>query len=127
MATGCSHKITQDVPYKEKKPNKVLNDLFVQNVESLGRGLFPRPDLAPKGSTDLGDVSHVVPTIGAYLDLCGPGISLHSKEFHEASIGDAAWKMIADSAKAMAFTAVDVLALPEKMDEMKKSFINQED
>jgi amidohydrolase len=124
LATGCDFKITEDVPYREMKPNKILNDLAVENLKSLGRDIFPGPKRGGLGSTDLGDVSHITPAISLTVALAGPDIIWHSKEVHKASIGEDAWKMIADAAKAIAFTAVDVLAIPGKLDEVKSEFNN---
>jgi amidohydrolase len=124
LATGCDFKITEDVPYREMKPNKILNDLAVENLKSLGRDIFPGPKRGGLGSTDLGDVSHITPAISLTVALAGPDIIWHSKEVHKASIGEDAWKMIADAAKAIAFTAVDALAIPGKLDEVKSEFNN---
>ena len=101
----------------------MLNELFSQNAEKVGRELFPFPELAPKGSTDLGNVSHVVPTIGTFLGICELGVPIHSKEFTAAAVSEEAWKMLLDGAKIMAFVAIDTLAVPGKMDEIKAAFV----
>ena len=54
--------------------------------------------------------------------LPGAGVAWHSKEVHEAAVGEDAWKMLADGAKAIAFTAIDVLAVPGKLDKVKAEF-----
>lgn len=124
LATGCDFKITEDVPYREMMPNSILNDLAVENLKSLGRDIFPGPKRGGIGSTDLGDVSHVTPAISLTVALAGADMIWHSKEVHKASIGEDAWRMIADAAKAIAFTAVDILAIPAKLDEVKNEFDN---
>ncbi len=122
LASGCTHKLVEDSPYKEKKPNSVLNELFVKNANSLGREMFPRPDMVPRGSTDLGNLSHAVPTIGTFLEICGLEIPNHSKELAEAATKEPAWKMIEDAARIMAYMAIDVMSDPQVMDRIKQSF-----
>ncbi len=122
LATGCTYKIREDVPYKEMKVNEVLNELAVENLKSLGYDIFPGPERGGVGSTDLGDVSHVTPALSLMVVLPGAGFAWHSKEVHEAAVGTDAWKMVADGAKAIAFTAIDVLAVPGKLDEVKAEF-----
>lgn len=122
MATGCTFKITEDVPYREMKANNVLNELAVENLKYLGHNVFPGLERGGVGSTDLGDVSHVVPAISLMVMLVGAGMIWHTKDVHEASVGNEATNMIALGAKAIAFTAIDVLAIPGKLDEVKKDF-----
>ena len=58
------------------------------------------------GSTDMGDVSHVVPTIHPVLDI-GTVCAGHSIEMTAASIAPGADRCLIDGAKAMAMTIVD--------------------
>jgi len=37
------------------------------------------------GSTDMGDVTHVVPGIHAYIQICGEEVAGHSLEFAKIS------------------------------------------
>jgi amidohydrolase len=122
MATGCTYKIHEDVPYREMNVNEVLNKLAVENLKSLGHAMFPGPERGGVGSTDLGDVSHVTPAISLMVMLPGAGFAWHSKEVHEAAGGSDAWKVVADGAKAIAFTAIDILAVPTRLDEVKAEF-----
>ena len=123
LATGCTHEFTEDAPYKEKKPNSVLNELFVNNAKTLGREMFPRPDMVPRGSTDLGNLSHAVPTIVTFLEICGLEVPNHPKELAEAAIKEPAWEMIEDAARIMAFMAVDVMSDPRLEERIKQAFL----
>ena len=122
LATGCTHKITEDVPYREMKLNKTLNELAVQNLSDLGCDIFPGPERGGVGSTDLGNVSQVIPAVSLMVALIGAGFIWHSKDVHDASVGEGAQKMIAEGAKAIAATAIDVLAIPGKLEEVKRDF-----
>jgi len=79
--------------------------------------------MVPRGSTDLGNLSHAIPTIGTFLGICGLEIPNHSKELSEAANKEPAWKMIEDAAKIMAFIAVDVMSDPELMKRIKQAFL----
>jgi len=122
LATGCTHKITEDVPYREMRINKTLNELAVQNLSDLGCDIFPGPERGSLGSTDLGNVSQIIPALSLTVALIGAGFIWHSKDVHDASIGKGAQQMISYGAKAIAATAIDVLAIPGKLDEVKRDF-----
>lgn len=93
--------------YKAMKPNRALGEAFVRNLVTLGEPLCPPADRS-MGSTDMGDVSQVVPAIHPYLRICGEDVAGHSREFAAASISEAGQKAMLVAAKAMAMTAVDV-------------------
>jgi len=122
LSTGCTYKITEDIPYREMKVNQVLNDIALSNLEALGRNIFPGPKRGGLGSTDLGDVSHIVPAISLSVSIGGTDLIWHSKSVHEAAVGESARQMISDGAKALAFTAVDILASPENLNKVKEDF-----
>ena len=46
----------------------------------------------------------------------------HSHEFHNASVGPAARAALIDAAKAMAMTAIDLIAVPGELEAIKKEF-----
>ncbi len=63
------------------------------------------------GSTDMGDVSHVVPSIHPWLAIVDEGTALcHEHRFAEAAASDAAGRTAIVAAKALARTAVEFLA-----------------
>ena len=121
-ATGCTYTITSEFGYREMNPNRVLRELFDKNMARLGRGYLDGFEPSRISSTDMGNISQVVPAIHPYLGLDVPDFSWHSTVVHEAAITDSAWLMAADGAKALAFTAVDVLSEPGKMDEVRRAF-----
>jgi metal-dependent amidase/aminoacylase/carboxypeptidase family protein len=81
------------------------------HLERLGR--HPK-DVDPRvgtGSTDMGDVSHVVPAIHPWLAIVGEGEALcHEHRFAEAAVAAPADHTAIVAAKAMARTAVEFLA-----------------
>lgn len=107
VSTGCKYHIKpRGLACREINVNRELSKLFDENFRSLGLTVTPRGD--SKGSTDVGNVSHVVPTIQAYVgigaDFC------HTIEFREASILETGDQAVINGAKAMALTATDILS-----------------
>ncbi len=112
QAVGCQLKFTVTPGYKEIIPNRILAGLFKTNVELLGRVVI-EPDLNERmGSTDMGDVSHIVPAIHPYLAIAPANLAGHTVEFKEYCISDAGKAGMLDAAKALAMTAVDLLSNP---------------
>jgi amidohydrolase len=114
LATGATLTFrTVGHAYKAMRPNHALGAAFVENLETLGVPLNPPPPDEGMGSTDMGDVSQVVPAIHAYIQICGDEIAGHSREFAAASISDRGQTAMLIAAKALAMTAVDLLTDPQ--------------
>jgi amidohydrolase len=112
QAVGCQLKFSILLGYKDIIPNHILADLFKSNLESLGRIVVdPEPD-ERMGSTDMGDVSHLVPSIHPYLAIAPENIAGHTLEFKEYCLSEAGKAGMLDAAKAMAMTAIDLLTNP---------------
>jgi amidohydrolase len=109
-ATGASVDIEWcDVDYLDIRYNAPLAERFQTNAESLGREFFPydRLPASVQGSTDMGNVSHQVPSIHPMLAAAPAHCTIHNPEFAKWSgseMGDAA---ALDGAKALAMTAID--------------------
>ena len=98
--------------YKAMRPNRALGNSFVENMTVLGEPLNPPKDNA-LGSTDMGDVSQVVPSIHAYIQICEDDVAGHSREFTGASGSERGHRAMIVAAKAMAMTTVDLLTDPD--------------
>ena len=106
--------------YEPMQPNRVLIDLWSENLEQIGVEVQePEGGL---GSTDMGNVSQVVPTIHPYVKIVGEGTPHHSKAFAAAADSEEGYDAMLKGAKAMAMTAVDILSNPEKVEEMWGDF-----
>ena len=97
---GCS--------YKAMKCNKILGDMFLKHVATNGMPHTPTDDNA-MGSTDMGDVTQVVPGIHPYVKIAETSVAGHSREFAEASQSETGQVAMLAAAKALAMTAVDLL------------------
>jgi amidohydrolase len=109
VATGCRLELAQDGnPFTDMVTDAVLADLYAANSEALGRTMARSAPDAYDGSTDMGNVSHEVPTLHAMLDIGSAPASNHQKEFAAHTITPDGEQAIRDGAIAMAWTAVDV-------------------
>lgn len=113
LATGCELSTDQACPdYADLRPDPRMLALYQANAEALGRVFPDLPHGAAVGAaTDMGNVSHVVPTIHPTLGLdCAPAAN-HQPEFTAACVTPTADQAVVEGAIAMAWTAAD-LAVP---------------
>jgi amidohydrolase len=124
-ATGTEVSIDwSPVDYLAIRFNEPLASAFQQNAERLGREFVPLDAIPSRfaGSTDMGNVSHRVPSIHPMLAAAPPHCAIHNAEFAEhagAAIGDAA---ALDGAKALAMTALDFLCDAELRERTRSIF-----
>jgi metal-dependent amidase/aminoacylase/carboxypeptidase family protein len=108
--------------YAPMRNNMTLAKLFRQNIQSLGRRMLLSDPERSFGSTDMGNVSQVVPGIHPGVAIASPGVVNHSPEFALAASSEAGIEGMLDAAKAMAMTIVDLVAIPEAMTKVKREF-----
>jgi len=111
LATGCMARVVPDGPvYRELRTDRRLAASLERHLRVLGRP--PRPadprDLVRAGSTDLGNVSHVVPV--AHPKLAIGDVVPHSRAFTEAAASAAGDRAVLDGAALLALTVLDVWA-----------------
>ena len=109
-AAGCDVELQWlDPAYADFVLNEPMVDLYCANARTLGRDpVTPTESTAVVGSTDMGNVSHAVPSIHPMISVGAPSATIHTPEFAGlagAEGGDAA---VIDGAKAMAMTVADL-------------------
>jgi amidohydrolase len=85
VATGARVEFEEGPVYAERYNNRVLADLFAENMRRLGVEGEEPPAQGGVGSSDIGNVSMAVPTIHPYLKIVNGAVSGHTPEFREAS------------------------------------------
>lgn len=97
------------VDYLDLNTNWPLCETFQHNAEALGRDFFPFDKLPPSvsGSTDMGNVSHRVPSIHPMLACSPRHVVIHNPEFAKWAGSEEGDKVAIDGAKALAMTALD--------------------
>ncbi|GFW61905.1 peptidase M20 domain-containing protein 2 [Trichonephila clavipes] len=123
-ATGCTASIDCDEKhcYESLVTNKFIAKVYDQYARKLG--IYPTDfsgkDM-PAGSTDMGNVSHAIPSIHPFYNI-NTEAQNHSKSFTEASGDTKAQEPTLKVAKALAMTALTLMRYPETMKEAKKQF-----
>jgi amidohydrolase len=109
-----------EITYAPMRNNLALAQLFTQNLESLGRGV---ESFEPHfGSTDMGNVSQVIPAIHPSVAIVSPDVLLHSTDFVLAAASESGHEGLLDAAKALAMTVVDLLSEPQVLARVKDEF-----
>ena len=122
LATGTTLKVVpNENVYEPLKRNQTLLDLFAANLATAGltEGQ-PIPDRL--GSSDVGNVSQVIPTIQPMIAIAPEGTAIHTREFADAAVKPLARAGMVGAAKTMAMTALDLLADPGKVKAAKDEF-----
>ena len=123
LAAGAEVKLTRgEQYYANMVPNSVLADLFEANLIALGREVQEPAPSGRMGSTDMGNVSHVVPALHPYIAIAPEEVAGHSPEFRAASASPEGHTGLLDAAKALAMTAVDLFHNPELVDRARKEY-----
>ena len=122
-ATGAELKYRwADVRYAAMLNNMTLAKLFRKNMQALGRPIpLDRPG-SFHGSSDVGNVSHLVPTIQPMVAIASKKVLIHSPEFAKAAGKEEALRIMLDAAKAMAMTAADLMASPDTLAAIRTEF-----
>ena len=90
--------------------NPVLVEVMANNLTAMGYTNFNKEKKEPSGSTDLGNVSRVVPTCYVSLNVENTdGSTCHNEAFLAHVNGELAYKANLTAIKAMAASAIDVL------------------
>ena len=111
VATGSSLEIVPKGPtYSEFHTDEAMAALYQANAEALGR-VFPPPGERPmSGSTDMANVSLVIPSIHPMLGLDSFPAVNHQPEFTAVTGSPIADQAVVDGATAMAWTVIDLAA-----------------
>ncbi len=96
--------------YDELVSHPLLADLFAESSAALGRPMLRGRDTDPAGavSSDIGNVSRVVPTIHPMLDIGSYPAVNHQPEFADHTITPDGERAIRDGALAMTWTVLDL-------------------
>ena len=109
-------------PYAEVLDNEPILNAYMKNSELIGRKIYPENNNGIVGSTDLGNVSHVVPSIHPMVKAAPTGTAIHTIDFEKYANGEEADKAVLDSAKSLAMTVLDCWADPSLLNEAKDFF-----
>jgi len=113
LATGTHAKAAwDDVIYADLRTNWPLANAYQRNAERLGRSFERYEDvpLSRAASSDMGNVSYLVPSIHPMIRMAPKGVVHHHRDFATWAASDDGMRAVTDGAAAMAMTAVDFMA-----------------
>ncbi|MDR2657052.1 MAG: M20 family metallopeptidase [Oscillospiraceae bacterium] len=113
LMTGAKGKMEPYQPRCEdmiKTPS--LDAIYQKNLEYFGETITPPEKSGGIGSTDVGNVSHVVPTMHPHIRITDRPVPGHSEEMKAASCSEQGLESILLGAKLLAFTALDLIEDP---------------
>ena len=125
LATGCTADIKWGkVNFLDLKTSMPIAHSYEANMRSIGRDFFPLDKLpsGSAGSTDMGNVSHRVPSIHPMISCAPPNVVIHNPEFARWAGGETGDKACLDGAKALAMTAIDFLTNPDLRQSARQEF-----
>ena len=122
QATGCEVRHIVQPGLDLVTTNAPLAAAFVENARALGRTLRPRRAGETSGSTDMGNISSLMPAIHPFLSVTDGPVPWHSHDFAREARTPRALETMRLGAKALAFTAIDLLARPSLLVQAKEAF-----
>ncbi len=122
-AAGCELRVVEhrDTMYEPMKRNATLLDAFRANLTTFG--VTESPEATDRlGSSDIGNVSRVIPAIQPMVKIAPDGTPIHSRAFEAAARSPLAREGMLVSAKTMAMTVCDLLADPSLVTRAQAEF-----
>ncbi|MBZ9622279.1 M20 family metallopeptidase [Clostridium sp. FP2] len=122
LATGC---LVNIIAFQNKVDNMLKNsafdDIFVENLKFLGFDLDIQ-NASGIGSSDVGNISHIVPTIQPTIKIGPDTLVGHTSEFCDAAISKQGDEALILGAKAIALTGLSLLAYEDKLKTITDEF-----
>lgn len=121
LATGCEYKFGL---YQNRVDNNIPTPLFDEVYEevlnSYGQEFTPIDIYKAVASSDVGNISQVVPVIQPHICISDEKIIGHTEGFKQAARSEKGLNSIGFGAKVLAQTALKLIQNPERLEEIKK-------
>ena len=108
--------------YAAMNTNAAIASAHRANLIAIGRSLPENEAPRPLGSTDMGNVSKIVPGIHPGIAIAPAEVNGHSPQFAEYAASASGDKAVVDGAKALAMTAIDILCDADLRTAMRAEF-----
>ena len=124
VATGTQLQVTvnENAGYENMVFSTPIAERWAHHMRAQGVQVYEARDEERVGSTDMGNVMQVLPAIHPYIAISPEPIPGHSIAFREAVVGQEAHDNAIAAGKALALTAIDVLADPEILRKARSEF-----
>lgn len=121
LMTETMSEVTLKKSLDNKIPVRGLNDLLMDNAQALNAPRMRAPR-EKTGSTDFGNLMHVLPGSCIRVGFVPEGTSSHSDAYVEAGKSEEAHKATLLAAKILAFTVYDIIDDPKLLLQFKDEF-----
>jgi metal-dependent amidase/aminoacylase/carboxypeptidase family protein len=118
-ATGARVETSRGMFFDSLRYVPSLARVVRDNAAALG---FEMQERFVGASTDLGNLSHALPTVSYTLPTCPPGVGMHTREALEAGKAEIGLSGMLNDAKVMVLSAIDVLTSPETLERVRTEF-----
>jgi amidohydrolase len=129
-ATACACTVDHEWhghTYADMVNNGPMVAAYVSNAARVGRTVVD-PSVVGRhvvGSTDMGNISYLVPSIHPMIKVAADGVAIHTLEFAEWARSADGDKAVLDGAKTMAMTIVDLWASAELREATTAAFASR--
>lgn len=122
IMTGCKEKVSSFQNRVDNLiPTPIFDDLYVDVMKRLGIEVS-KDHKKGIGSTDVGNVSQIIPTIHPNIKICDSDIAGHTVEFAKAAKSSKGDEAVILGGKALALIGYELLTTPKKLDLIKFQF-----
>lgn len=122
-ATLTSYKSSMyECPYEDTKINYTLANMLTEKYKELGVENINSVVEVPLGSSDVGSVSYVCPTIQGTIKIAADNVAGHSKEMASATISEDGKNGLVKGSAAITMVALDLILHPETLEAAKREF-----
>lgn len=122
-ATGSRLELKWNInQYSAMNTNRAIAEAHRRNLGRIGREVPEDDTPQPLGSTDMGNVSRIVPGIHPSIAIAPGTVSGHSPEFAQYAASESGARAVVDGAKALAMTAIDILSDDGLRSAMREEF-----
>ncbi|KAB2343679.1 amidohydrolase [Actinomadura rudentiformis] len=123
LATGTTAAVGETGPlYAERRDNMVLAERFAEAVRALNVDIEPGDPDGPAGSSDIGNLSVLLPVIHPYIQIARTGTPAHSAAMRDAAATPFAHERTQVAATALGRVVTDLLTRPALLAEAQAEF-----
>ena len=123
VATGCEHEVVETAPpYAELAPDPWLSSALRAEMVRVGRSPIAEDIEAsfPLGSTDMGNVTQVMPGIHPIVGIESGGASIHQPAFAAAAVSASADTAVVEGSIMLARTVVALASDDTQRDRLRE-------
>lgn len=119
-AVGVKCEIEEGLIYAERNDNTALANIFKEQLEVMGVEVNDPPKKGGIGSSDIGNVSQITPTIHPYIKI-GDAYN-HTRQFTQDAISEEGMKGLNLASKALAMTAYELCVNTSALEKVHEEF-----